>query len=306
MDVEQLRHEHYNATLIAIKPVTDDLWLIRVRPDQGVLAYKPGQYTTLGLGYWEPKVEGVGEEQLSEEQQSKLIKRAYSMSYPVVRDEDSALVDPEELDFYEFYIALVQNGSQPGQVPALTPRLFTRTVGDRLFVGDKITGHYTLNALGHGDQVVFAATGTGEAPHNCMIAQLLRTGYPAPIVSIVCVRYERDLAYKGVHIRLIEQFPNYHYITLTTRESWNQGRKVYIQDFIASGALEEQTGMRLDPACTHVYLCGNPSMIGVPKYHGTDKTYPTPRGVVEILEARGFTADYKQRIKGNIHFEEYW
>ena len=65
----------------------------------------------------------------------------------------------------------------------------------------------------------------------------------------------------------------------------------------------------LDPACTHVYLCGNPSMIGVP---AVDKTtghvlYPQPRGVVEILAHRGFKMDQPAlKLKGSIHFEEYW
>jgi ferredoxin--NADP+ reductase len=80
---------------------------------------------------------------------------------------------------------------------------------------------------------------------------------------------------------------------------------VYIQDLVSSGELEEQTGIRLDPSRTHVYLCGNPAMIGLPKYTGTARTYPTPVGMVEILESRGLRADYK-KVRGNIHFEEYW
>ena len=50
-------------------------------------------------------------------------------------------------------------------------------------------------------------------------------------------------------------------------------------------------------------------MIGVPqKDRATgQKTYPTPQGVVEILEKRGFRMDEPQvKKKGNIHFEEYW
>ena len=50
-------------------------------------------------------------------------------------------------------------------------------------------------------------------------------------------------------------------------------------------------------------------MIGVPvrdKETGT-KSYPQPPGVIEILEGRGFTADVSAiKLKGNVHFEEYW
>jgi ferredoxin/flavodoxin---NADP+ reductase len=36
-------------------------------------------------------------------------------------------------------------------------------------------------------------------------------------------------------------------------------------------------------------------------------TYPQPRGVIEVLESRGFKADVSaMKFKGNIHFEEYW
>jgi ferredoxin--NADP+ reductase len=84
---------------------------------------------------------------------------------------------------------------------------------------------------------------------------------------------------------------------------------VYIQDLIASGELAQALGGALDPATTHVFLCGNPKMIGVP---ARDKetgaaTYPTPTGVIELLEARDFKADWAlTKFKGNIHFEEYW
>ena len=84
-----------------------------------------------------------------------------------------------------------------------------------------------------------------------------------------------------------------------------------LANFFASGVLrlEEHLGQPLDPARTHVYLCGNPAMIGVPqKDRATgQKVYPTPPGVVEILEKRGFQMDEPQlKKKGNIHFEEYW
>ena len=96
---------------------------------------------------------------------------------------------------------------------------------------------------------------------------------------------------------------------LTTREADTINQKVYIQDLITSGDLEKRLAETLDPKRTHVYLCGNPKMIGVPhrdKETGT-KTYPEPAGVIEVLEARGFQADVSaMKFKGNVHFEEYW
>jgi ferredoxin--NADP+ reductase len=84
---------------------------------------------------------------------------------------------------------------------------------------------------------------------------------------------------------------------------------VYIQDLITSGELEEHVGVPLNPTTTHVFLCGNPKMIGVPQRDKTTGTvsYPQPPGVIEILEARGFRADVSAtKFKGNVHFEEYW
>lgn len=304
-EIEQFRQEHYNATIISIRKIHPDLWIFRVRPNEGVEKYAPGQYTTLGLGDWEPTNDPPNNEKVGEKLKTKLIRRAYSFSYPIVRAPKFELIAPEELDYYEFYIALVSRTGVPGQEPSLTPRLFALKEGDGLWVGSKVTGHYILHDYKPEDRIVFAATGTGEAPHNCMINHLLRHKHTGPILSVVCVRYDQDLAYKTIHQRLAEQYPNYHYITLTTREAGNLNRKVYIQDLLTSGELEDRTGITLDPANTHVYLCGNPAMIGVPSYKENKKTYPSPPGLVELLESRGFTADYR-KIRGNIHFEEYW
>ena len=98
-------------------------------------------------------------------------------------------------------------------------------------------------------------------------------------------------------------------LPLTTREADTITNKVYIQDLLASGELEKHLGESLDPARTHVFLCGNPKMIGVPEKDRQtgERVYPRPTGVVEILEQRGFKTDQPNiKFKGNIHYEEYW
>jgi len=302
-DLNALRESYYNGSIVHIREIHSELWVIRVRPDKGVLRFKPGQYTTLGLGYWEPRLEGTQREVLEPGMESKLVRRAFSFSHPVV-NASGELISPEEVDYHEFYIVLVREKSGT-EAPPLTPRLFLLKPGDRLFIGDKVTGHYVLDPVKDEEDVIFAATGTGEAPHNAMIWELLRKGHRGLIVSIVCNRYEKDHGYKTTHAELTQKYPNYRYITLTTREPQNRGKKVYIQDFIDSGELEEQLGKPLDPKRTHVFVCGNPSMIGIPKYVDGKKIYPEPRGVIEVLEKRGFQADHR-KAKGNIHFEEYW
>lgn len=304
-EIAELRTKHYNAMVDSIKLPNEDLMVLRVRPDAGVQPHRAGQYSTLGMGYWEPRAPGCQPETLKLGDERKLIRRAYSISSSIL-DDDGKLPDRANKDWLEFYIVLVR---QAEQSPALTPRLFTLGQGSRVFVGEKIAGHYTLEPVKPTDNVVFLSTGTGEAPHNYMLWELLHNQHQGKILSACCVRYQRDLGYLPIQQELTRRYPNYKYLSLTTREANNTGQKVYIQDLITSGQLEEHLGDTLDPARTHVFLCGNPKMIGAPEYHKTTGTaiYPQPPGVIEILSKRGFQIDQPSlKLKGNIHIEEYW
>jgi ferredoxin--NADP+ reductase len=306
--IADLRRQKYNATVLRLLKVHPDLMVMRVRPDFPRPPHKPGQYTALGLGFWEPRFPGCDEEVLGPGDDTKLARRSYSISCSLL-DRRGELLDISQTDWLEFYIVLVRE-SEKEKPPALTPRLFMLREGDRLFVGEKIAGNYTLDPVRPDDTVVFLATGTGEAPHNYMLWDLLRRGHRGRILSACCVRYAQDLAYRSTHEELMRRYPRYTYLSLTTREPdvLTKG-KVYIQDLIASGRLEELLGQKLDPERAHVFLCGNPKMIGVPEKNREtgERVYPKPTGVIELLEHRGFRSDQPQlKMKGNIHFEEYW
>lgn len=304
--IAKFRQERYNGTVTHLDLLHSDLMVLRVRPDFPRPQYHGGQYTTLGLGNFELRAEGCQEESLKPEDQLKLVRRSYSISSSVFGAGET-LRDPAADDWLEFYIVLVRENLD-GRVPALTPRLFRLAVGDRLNVGEKITGHFTLAPVKPGDNVVFLGTGTGEAPHNAMLGELLLKGHTGRILNACCVRYVRDLGYRDIHARLMARFPNYKYLPLTTRENVGTG-KVYIQDLIASGELEKHLGTKLDPANTHVFLCGNPKMIGIPvknKETGAWE-YPRPVGAIEELEKLGFKADNPAlKVEGTVHFEKYW
>jgi ferredoxin--NADP+ reductase len=302
-----LRQKKYNATVAYLHKPQADLMIVRVRPDFPRPVHKPGQYCTLGLGFWEPRVPDCQPETLNPGQEEQLVQRAYSISCSVL-DGDHQLLDIPNTDWLEFYIVLMRQ-SGTAEAPALTPRLFTLNEGDRLFMGKKITGHYTSDPVKEGDTVLLLATGTGEAPHNYLVWDLLRRGHRGKVLSACCVRYRRDLGYLNIHDELMRQYPNYQYVALTTRETDTIHRKVYIQDLITTGQLEQMLGHALDPGRMHVYLCGNPKMIGKPeKDRATGElVYPQPVGVVELLERRGFHLDQPAVKKvGNIHVEEYW
>ncbi len=305
--IADLRRQKYNASVTRLIKVHGDLLIMRVRPDYELQPHKAGQYTALGLGYWEPRFPGTAEEDLQPADRTKLARRSYSISCSVL-DDQMRLLDRGKVDWLEFYIVLVR---ESGKVlpPALTPRLFLLKEGDRLFMGEKIAGHFTLDPVQAEDTVLFLGTGTGEAPHNYMLWELLRRGHRGRILSACCVRYRKDLGYLAIHDELMRRYPHYTYLPLTTREVESKDHKVYIQDLITSGQLEERLGQALDPRRTHVFLCGNPKMIGVPeKNRATGEfSFPQPPGVIEILEKRGFQTDQpSQKLKGNLHYEEFW
>lgn len=300
--IEELQAEHYNATITHFEPTHSDLWVLRVKPDDGDTSYLPGQYATLGLGYWEDRVDDATDPDIDSKWE-KLIRRSYSISSKMF-DETGYLTDENANDELEFYIVLV--APTEDNIPALTPRLAQKRVGDRIYLGPKVAGRYTLNAVERPDQtVVFLSTGTGEAPHNGMVVDLLRKGHVGPIVSAVTVRQWQDLGYMESHRTLEERYPNYHYIPLPTREP--DVPKRYIQSLVETDVFAEELGVTIDPETTHVFLCGNPAMIGLPEEEGEDGSavYPETTGVVELLTKRGFTLD-RRKAPGNIHYEEYW
>jgi ferredoxin--NADP+ reductase len=306
-EIASLRQQKYNARVAHLLKVHSDLMIVRLQADFTLPAHKAGQYSVIGLGYWEPRFPGCQEEALTPADEKKLARRSYSISCSVL-DDAGQLLDRTAVNWLEFYIVLVRDTGKP-EAPALTPRLFMLRKGDRVHLGEKIAGHFTLDPVKPDDTVIFLATGTGEAPHNYMLWELLHRGHAGRILSACCVRYRKDLAYRAIHDELMRRYPRYSYLGLTTREALTVDHKVYIQDLITSGELEGQLGEKLDPARTHVYLCGNPKMIGVPeKDRATgQRVFPQPPGVIELLEQRGFQVDQPaQKLKGNLHFEEYW
>ncbi|HUO47107.1 MAG TPA: hypothetical protein VM470_09800 [Acidimicrobiia bacterium] len=298
--VAGLREEHYNSTITVFERAHSDLWLLRVRPDRGDTSHLAGQYASLGLGYWEPRADGARDRNL-DRNWDRLVRRSYSISSPML-DPAGYLVDAARSDELEFYIVLVPPSAD--RIPGLTPRLALKGPGDRIYLGPKVAGRYTLApVVDPSCRVLFLATGTGEAPHNSMLVELLRKGHYGPIVSVVSVRYKADLAYFETHRVLQNRFLNYSYLPLVTREPGVEKR--YVQDVLTDGTVAGLMGGSFDPEDTHVYACGNPLMIGLPEYTDDLPIYPSPVGIAQILTDAGFVLD-RRGVVGNIHYEEYW
>ena len=264
----------YNATVVGREEIHPELIILRIRPDNSLFEFKPGQFGVLGLQGEAPRVPELGPEEPPQEP-GKMIRRAYSIS--------SASV---ERRYVEFYITLITSGQ-------LTPRLFALRHGSRVFLGPKASGMFTLDRVAPGRSVVLIATGTGLAPYISMLRTMLMHETERKFVVLHGARYTWDLGYRGELETLARMRPNFTYIPSITRPDQDphfHGRTGRIQTLIDQGTLEQDSGMKLDPANTDVFLCGNPEMVKVVKAQ---------------LESKGFVAG-DNKNPGNIHIEEYW
>lgn len=357
-EINQLRSEHYNATIIERIDIHEALARFRIRPDDGFRPFKPGQYVALGIGNWEPRLPDTQPEHLDEKKLRKLVRRAYSISCPLIANKlianklvanklvankksvgsdqsrtgtafgtdkppgtdkapdtgkysDAEVIEVNQIDYLEFYVALVRYASdEKGKSPGLTPRLFGFEVGDRIEVQKKIVGHYVAEDIASDDTVLLISTGTGEAPHNAMVTELLMRGHAGPIINVTSVRSSADLGYTDEHRELARRFANYRYLPITTRDPINLDPdhpdyvgKQYVQTLFTSGKLSELAGTELTPATTHAFLCGNPAMIG---YTPPGADPPKTPGMIQVLGDHGFTGADEHDGLGKIRFEKYW
>jgi ferredoxin/flavodoxin---NADP+ reductase len=263
-----------NGIVIMVQQVSPIMKIIRIVPDGWELPkFESGQFVALFLpGSAERCPEAT--EELEKTAPDKMIKRAYSIS-------SSA----KEIDYLEFYITLVHSGT-------LTPRIFNLKIGDRIGVGKKIVGMFTLNQVPIDKNVVLIATGTGVAPYMSMLRSDALN-----IDRKICVIHGAanswDLGYSS-ELRLIESMSkNFHYIpTITMPEKepagW-KGETRFIQDMLADRIIEKTWGERPTADNSHVFICGNPNMIDA---------------VTEILESRGLR-EHSKRSPGQIHCEKF-
>jgi ferredoxin--NADP+ reductase len=303
VDVEALRGQHYNAAVKDIRHVNDGLIVLRVQPDSPKPAFEAGQWTFLGLGLWEARCEGCPpDDSLTPEDRVQLQRSVYSLSGSILADGEDRLLREDEEDWYEFYIVLDRTRSVGRSGAALAARLIALRPGSRLWVADEPQGKNTLQGVRPDDDVVFLATGTGEAPHNRMVAELLRREQRGRVASIVTARQAGDLAYRDVHERLKRTFDGYRWCGIATRDADAPGRR--LQAMLESGELEEHASVKLDPRRCHVFLCGSAGMVGRPRTDDAGaRSYPQPTGMIELLEKRGFRAEPPD--DADIHFERY-
>jgi ferredoxin--NADP+ reductase len=265
-----------NAVVTQKIEVAPGLMVIRVVPDGWDLPrFSPGQFAVLGL----PPEAGRSDHADAEDETVKpgtLIRRAYSIAS-----------SSKAGTYLEFYITLVHSG-------ALSPRLFNLAPGDRVWLGPKITGTFTLDQAPPELDVVMIATGTGLAPYMSMLRSELAASEGRRFAVLLGARHSWDLGYHAELVTMEQLSPHFSYLPIISRPAeepvpWT-GRAGYVVDLWRSRELDRIWGGAPTPETTRVFLCGNPTMID---------------DMVELLSREGFTEHTKQQ-PGSIHVERYW
>ena len=245
---------NYNATLIEREDVTDLLSIFRVRPDipadastsaSAVPKFVAGQYAVLG----------ANNEQAPEKGGSR---RAYSIASP-----------PYEQRWLEFYVRYVDRPTSPNP---FTHLLWPLQPGARLWLGPKITGHFTLaHALGENDHRLrlFVAAGTGLAPFVAMVLQASWQGEFEPgkapnYVLLHGASHPTDLAYSAELEALLNPVAPRYFPSISRphlHPDW-QGDTGRVEAFFEAeklADLEQRLGFEpgyIAPANCVVFVCG--------------------------------------------------
>lgn len=257
-----------NARIAFRKDLTPELFIFGVAPDSGAVPeFQPGQYAELAIPEAFPSdVEGL---------HKKLIRRSYSIAS-----------SPEERAFLEFYLVVVPGG-------LLTPKLALLKPEERLWLGPKIKGKFTLEEVPKGKTLLFISTGTGIAPYISMVRHFGVGTHWKHAIIIHGARLSSDLGYKDELESLSKKRPDITYLPTVTREpeesSWS-GLRGRVTSLLDQKKFFELTNHALSPEDCHVLLCGNPDMIDE---------------ITETLGQRNFKI-HKKKEPGNIHFERYW
>ena len=265
--------DQLNCVITQSVQVSPIMKIIKVKPEGWKFPeFEAGQFVALGLA---PDAKRCNEatEEFEQPKPDKLIRRAYSIASSSTEDS------------IEFYITLVNSGQ-------LTSRMFALNIGDKIWMGKKAVGMFTLDQIDNDRNIILIATGTGVAPYMSMLRSnaLKREG---KILVIHGAANSWDLGYSSELKLLASMFSNFKYhptITEPNKEpvGWN-GDTRFIGEIWKSGIAESTIGLNPTPQNTDVFLCRNPKMV---------------EGMKELLYKDGFK-DHKKNSPGEIHAEEF-
>ncbi len=250
-----------NASIIYTTEVGKRQSIIRIAPDNSLLIdFTPGQYLELALPILDNQ---------EQEESKKLISRPYSITST-----------PSSYSWYEFYVVLAPQGK-------LTPSLLSAKIGDRVWIGTKAKGNFTLGVIPKNKNIVAISTGTGIAPFVSMIRHYLESPLWKNFTLVHGARTEKELGYYEELKTYADSSEHFNYIPTVSRSDAKLGKGLFygrVQKTITEGYYEQATSLPLNTEDSYIMLCGNPDMIVETK---------------KILEERGFK-EHKKNHPGNI------
>ena len=210
------------AVLVERRDITNDLWVIRLEPEDGPFKFKPGQYCTLGL-------DGI--------------ERAYSIA--------SAPHEP----FLEIFVELVPDGE-------LTPLMHKMKLGDAMSIRPRPKGLFTMDNRVHHHFMVATVTGVapsismlrsshleGGKDHKFYV--LLGASYQDELT------YDKELGALAItDPELLEFVPTVSRPNEERNADW-QGAKGRVNNIVE----EYLAKFDLPQDDTMIYTCGHPGMI---------------------------------------------
>ncbi len=219
--------KHITGIVTERRPVTGDLWIVRIRPSLPI-HFEAGQYVTVGLPL-----------------NGKIVERPYSI-----------VSAPREAEL-EFFVERVPEGK-------LTPALYEVPEGGELLLRTAAKGRFLLDrASGHPNHFM-AATVTGVAPFVSMVRDLSgRDADATPTFHIVLLHgasQPEELAYAEELETQAARFSWFEYVPTISRPWLSPGWRG------ETGRLEDVLRKHLDragftPRDSTAYACGHPGMI---------------------------------------------
>ncbi len=263
-----------NAIVSQVISVSPNMKIFRIVPDGWELPdFKAGQFVALFLPASSARCVDATDE-FKQLKPDKLIRRAYSISS-----------SSKNKEYLEFYVSIVRSG-------ALTPRLFNLNIGDKIGVGKKFTGMFTLDKVDKSKNIVLIATGTGVAPYISMLrSDAMNTNRKITVIHGASNSW--DLGYRS-ELELLENISsNVKYIPTIIdagkeRAKWN-GEKRFLQDIWKDKVFLKCLNYIPTAENTHIFLCGNPNMI---------------ESMSNILIYENFLI-HKRNQNGQIHIEKF-
>ncbi len=211
------------AALVERKEITEDLMIIKMRPETA-MTFKPGQYCTLGL-------EGI--------------ERAYSI-----------VSAPHEEDL-EIFVELV-----PEPDGALTPLMWKMQEGDTMTIRPRCKGIFTLDEKYNSHLMIATVTGVAPFV-SILRSYFHREGQGHRFYVLEGASYLDEFVYdkefeemEASHSDTVRFIPTVSRLNESRNGGWTgaSGRANEIVD-------EQIENLGLEPSSTLVYACGHPGMI---------------------------------------------